>query len=105
MREWENQSHAKWYCRYHVVIVPKYRHKAIFGTPRGEIGKVLKEVCRQQGIDLVEGHAMPDHVHMCLSVPPKFTFQLHKFRLESRFEPVIQGINRLTRPVSGLHLQ
>jgi putative transposase len=73
MREWESQSHVKWYCRYHVVIVPKYRHKAIFGALRRDIGKILRELCERSGIELVEGHAMPDHVHLCLSMPPKYS--------------------------------
>jgi putative transposase len=73
MREWETQSHAKWYCRYHVVIVPKYRHKAIFGVLRRDIGNILKSLCAQYGLEPVEGHAMPDHVHMCLSIPPKYS--------------------------------
>jgi putative transposase len=73
MREWESQSHVKWYCRYHVVIVPKYRHKAIFGALRRDIGKILRELCEHSGIELVEGHAMPDHVHLCLSMPPKYS--------------------------------
>jgi len=73
MREWQNQSHVRWYCRYHIVIVPKYRQKAIFGTLRKDIGKILRELCDQMGIELVEGHAMPDHVHLCLSIPPKYS--------------------------------
>lgn len=73
MREWESQSHVKWYCRYHVVIVPKYRHKAIVGALRRDIGKILRELCERSGIELVEGHAMPDHVHLCLSMPPKYS--------------------------------
>ena len=73
MREWHNQSHVRWYCRYHIVIVPKYRQKAIFGTLRKDIGKILRELCDQMGIELVEGHAMPDHVHLCLSIPPKYS--------------------------------
>lgn len=73
MREWHNQSHVRWYCRYHIVIVPKYRQKAIFGTLRKDIGKILRELCDQMGIELVERHAMPDHVHLCLSIPPKYS--------------------------------
>ena len=73
MRAWHNQSHVRWYCRYHIVIVPQYRQKAIFGTLRKDIGKILRELCEQMGIELVEGHAMPDHVHMCLSIPPKYS--------------------------------
>ena len=70
MREWQNQSHVKWYCRYHTVIVPKYRKKAIYGVLRKEIGGILRVLCGQFGAELVEGHAMPDHVHLCLSIPP-----------------------------------
>ena len=58
MREWQSQSHVRWYCRYHVVIVPKYRQKAIFGTLRKDIGKLLRELCTQMGIELIEGHAI-----------------------------------------------
>ena len=76
MREWHNQSHVRWYCRYHIVIVPKYRQKAIFGTLRKDIGKILRELCDQMGIALVEGHAMPDHVHLCLSMPPNTVWRM-----------------------------
>jgi len=73
MREWESLSHVRWYCRYHVVLVPKYRKRAIFGNLREEIGKLLRELCAEHAIELVEGHAKPDHVHMLLSIPPKFS--------------------------------
>ena len=73
MRQWQSQSHVKWYCKYHVVFVPKYRRKSIYGTLRRDIGKVLRELCRQQGVELVEGHAMSDHMHLCLSIPPKYS--------------------------------
>ena len=73
MREWQSQSHVRWYCKYHLVFVPKYRRKVIFGQLRKDIGGILQDLCRQHGIELVEGHAMPDHVHMCLSVPPKYS--------------------------------
>jgi len=56
-----------------VVFVPKYRKKVIYGQLRREIGRVLRALCRQHGVELVEGHAMSDHVHMCLSIPPKFS--------------------------------
>ena len=73
MREWQSQAHVRWYCRYHVVIVPKYRIKSMYGAIRREIGAILKEQCRRHGIELVEGHVMPDHVHMCISIPPKYS--------------------------------
>ena len=71
MHEWRDLSHVRWDCKDHVVIVPKYRRKVFYGRLRRPIGVILRELCRQRGIDLVEGHAMPDHVHLCLSLPPK----------------------------------
>ncbi len=73
MREWQSQSHVKWYCKYHVVFIPKYRKGAIFGELRRGIGRILRELCEQAGVELVEGHAMSDHVHLCLSIPPKYS--------------------------------
>ncbi|WP_444924274.1 IS200/IS605 family transposase [Microbulbifer sp. DLAB2-AF] len=73
MRDWQCQAHVKHYCRYHVVFVPKYRKKALFGTLRREIGAIFRDLCRQKGIELVEGYAMRDHIHMLLMIPPKFS--------------------------------
>ena len=73
MRDWQSQSHVRWYCKYHVVFVPKYRKKSLYGTLRRDIGRILKELCEQHGVELVEGHAMSDHIHLCLSIPPKFS--------------------------------
>ena len=73
MRDWQGQSHVKWYCKYHIVFVPKYRRRAIFGNLRRQIGGILRDLCAQQGVDLVEGHAMSDHIHLCLSIPPKYS--------------------------------
>ncbi len=73
MREWQSQSHVRWYCKYHIVFVPKYRKQPIYGSLRRNIGGMLRELCGQHGVELVEGHAMADHVHLCLSIPPKFS--------------------------------
>ena len=73
MREWQSQSHVKWYCRYHVVFVPKYPRRSIYGSLRRQIGGILRELCQQHRVELVEGHAMPDHIHLCLSIPPKYS--------------------------------
>ena len=73
MREWKSQSHVKWYCKYHIVFSPKYRKKALFGSLRKGVGKILRELCNQAGVELVEGHAMSDHVHLCLSIAPKYS--------------------------------
>ena len=73
MREWQSQSHVRWYCRYHIVFVPKYRRRSVYGSLRRNIGEIFRELCRQHSVELVEGHAMPDHIHLCLSVPPKYS--------------------------------
>ena len=73
MREWQSLAHVKWECKYHIVIVPKYRRKTLFGRVRKRVGKVFQQLCRQKNIGLVEGHVMLDHVHMVLSIPPKYS--------------------------------
>jgi len=73
MKDWRSQSHVKWDCKYHVVIVPKYRRRKFFGSLRSKIGEILRQLCRQKEIELLEGNAMPDHIHLLLSVPPKFS--------------------------------
>ena len=76
MKEWQSQAHVKWDCKYHVVILPKYRQKVLFGELRRRIGEILRELCRQKEVELVEGKAMPDHIHMLLSVPPRYSIAM-----------------------------
>jgi putative transposase len=71
--EWESLSHVRWECKYHVVIIPKYRRKMLYGKLRKKIGSILRDLCKQKGVDLLEGHAMSDHIHLCLSVPPRYS--------------------------------
>jgi putative transposase len=71
MHEWQSLSHGRWDCKDHVVIIPKYRRKVFSGRLRRQIGTILRDLCRQRGVEMLEGHAMPDHIHLCLSVPPK----------------------------------
>ena len=73
MHDWKSLSHVRWDCKYHVVIVPKYRKRRLYGKFRESVGGILKELCRQKRIEMLEGHLMSDHIHMCLSVPPKFS--------------------------------
>ena len=76
MKDWQSQAHVKWECKYHIVILPKYRRKALYGRLRREIGKILRDLCRQKGIELVEGRAVSDHIHMLLSVPPRYSIAM-----------------------------
>src|SRR5271157_3514088 len=73
MHDWQSLSHVRWDCKYHIVIVPKYRRKVLYGKLRRQIGVILRDLCRQRGVELLEGHAMPDHIHLCLSIPPKYS--------------------------------
>ena len=72
MKDYKSMSHTRWDCKYHVVIIPKKRKKVIYGSLRKYLGEILHELTNQKGIEILEGHLMKDHVHMCLSVPPKF---------------------------------
>ncbi len=73
MKEWKNFAHTKWECKYYVVLIPKYRHKVLFSRSRKRIGEILRELCRYKGIGLLEGNAQPDHIHMCVYIPPKYS--------------------------------
>jgi putative transposase len=65
-------AHTTWDCKYHVVFVPKNRRKAIFGALRRDIGKIFRTLCEYKQVSVIEGTACSDHIHMCLSIPPKF---------------------------------
>ena len=73
MREGSSQSHVKWYCRYHIVFTPKYRKRVIYGDLRKQVGRIIRRLCEEHKVELIEGHAMGDHVHLLLSIPPKFS--------------------------------
>ena len=72
MRSVESLSHTRWECKYHIVFIPKYRKKAMFGQIRKELGDVFRRLARQKESVIEEGHLMSDHVHMMLSIPPKY---------------------------------
>ena len=73
MQDWASLSHVRWECKYHIVMTPKYRKRVVYGRLRRQIGPILRELCRQKGVEILEGHSMPDHIHMCLSIPPKYS--------------------------------
>ena len=68
----QSMSHSKWDCKYHVVFIPKRRRKAMFGNIRRHLGAIFHELARQKECAIIEGHLMPDHVHMCIAIPPKY---------------------------------
>jgi len=73
MKDYRSLSHTRWYCKYHVVWIPKYRKKRIFGQLRRELGEILHELAKQRESRIEEGHMMPDHIHMMISIPPKYS--------------------------------
>ena len=72
MKEYQSLSHTRWDCKYHVVFIPKRCKQKIFGSLRKQLGEVFHELAAHKESRIIEGHLMPDHVHMCLSVPPKY---------------------------------
>ena len=66
-------SHAKWMCRCHVVFAPKHRRKVIYDQVRSDLGEIFRKLCQHKGMEIIEGHLMPDHVHMLLAIPPKYS--------------------------------
>ena len=66
-------AHTKWVCKYHIVFTPKYRRKIIYNELRADIRDILKDLCKWKGVEIIEGHMMPDHVHLLVSVPPKYS--------------------------------
>ena len=75
MKEYQSLNHTRWDCKYHVVFIPKRRKKQIFGALRKYLGEMFHDLATQKGCKIVEGHLRPDHVHMCLMVPPKFSVE------------------------------
>lgn len=72
MTDYQSLAHTKWECKYHVVWIPKYRRKKLFGELRKELGAVLRELAKQKGSEIIEGKFLLDHVHILISIPPKY---------------------------------
>ncbi len=66
-------AHTKWLCKYHIVFTPKYRRKVIYNKYREDLREILKMLCDWKGVEILEGHLMPDHIHMLVSIPPKIS--------------------------------
>ena len=72
MDEFQSLNHTKWDCKYHVVFIPKGRRKVLFGHLRPHLGEAFRRLAEQKESRIEEGHLMPDHVHMLVSIPPKY---------------------------------
>ena len=69
---YQSLAHSRWNCKYHVVFVPKHRRKKLVGEIRCQLSPIFHELARQKECRMIEGHVMPDHIHMCIEVPPKY---------------------------------
>ena len=80
-------SHCKWNCKYHIVFAPKYRRQVIYGKIKTDIGQILRKLCTWKGVEIVEAELCPDHVHMLVKIPPKYSV--------SQFMGYLKGKSRL----------
>ena len=108
--EIKSTAHSKYRCQYHIVFAPKYRRKEIYGKLRKDIGEILRKLCDQKGVEIIEAEACPDHIHMLVSVPPYISiaqfmgylkgkssfisvcFWVYKIPYDSIFDSTIKGI-------------
>jgi len=72
MDEYESLSHSKWECKYHVIFIPKRRRRVLYGELRQHLGEIFRNLARQKESRIEEGHLLPDHVHMMISIPPQY---------------------------------
>ena len=71
--EIDSLAHTRWNCKYHIVFAPKYRRQAIYGQIRTDIGSILRKLCEYKGVEIIEAETCPDHIHMLVSIPPKYS--------------------------------
>ena len=73
MNDINSLAHTKWNCKYHIVFAPKYRRQVIYGKIKADIGQILRKLCEHKGIEIIAANACPDHIHMLVSIPPKYS--------------------------------
>ena len=73
MNDVSSLKHSRWECKYHVVWIPKYRRKTLYDQLRKHLGEIFRDLARNRECEVLEGHMMPDHVHMLISIPPKYS--------------------------------
>lgn len=73
MKDIQSLSHSKWRCQYYIVFAPKYLRREIYGQIKADIGKILRKLCEQKGVEIIEAQACLDHIHMLVSIPPNLS--------------------------------
>lgn len=84
-------SHTSWNCKYHIVFAPKYRRMVFYKNKRAEVGKILRKLCEWKGIKIIEAEVCPDHIHMLLEIPPKFSISSFMGYLKGKSTLMIYG--------------
>ncbi len=79
-----SMAHTKWMCKYHIVFTPKYRRKAIYNQYKESIRDIIKQLCVYKGVEIIEGHRMPDHIHILVSIPPKMSVSIFMWYLKGK---------------------
>ena len=99
----ESINHTRWNCKYHIVFIPKYRRKAMYGKYRADMGKILRKICEMEHVDLIEGKVCIDHVHMYVSVPPKVAISDFVGRLKGKSALMFFDMHPELREKYGRH--
>ena len=73
MKDINSLEHTKWRCQYHIIFAPKYRRQVIYRAIKADVGFILRKLCEQKGVEIIEANACPDHIHMLISIPPKYS--------------------------------
>ena len=73
MTDIKSLAHSKWRCQYHIVFAPKYRRQEVYSKIKADIGQILRKLCEQKGVEIIEAQACPDHIHMLVSIPPSLS--------------------------------
>lgn len=84
-------AHTRWDCKYHLVFTPKYRRKVIYNEIRKDIGQILRRLCENKDVEIIEAHVMPDHIHMLVRIPPKLSVSSFMGYLKGRSAVLIYG--------------
>ena len=103
MNEWQSLAHVKWACKYHIAIVTKCRRMVLFRRTRKQIGRILRQLSCYKGVEMLEGHAMRDHIHMMLSLPPKYSIAMMVGYLKGK--SAIQIHRQMQGDKEGIHRQ
>ena len=100
-------AHTKWMCKYHIVFTPKYRRKVIYNQYKEDIRDIIKTLCKYKGVEIIEGHLMPDHIHMLVSIPPKYSISQFMGYLKGKSALMIYAKNEFLNSTAqwgdGIH--